>query len=520
MALAPRQESTNYRARPIDSFAEEAPILTPAQLRLIAEFSEYYFVTQPSIARIMVPDKPERTGRPKPRQLPDIRFSVSPRQIPKLKEAAQSFPNNGIIRIQDVSSFVWLVLHLAKQHAQSQILVLVPTIEMLEAIGASIIKAHPKNVAAIHSRLSKTEYWNQYKRVLSGEACIILSTRQGVFLPIQNNSHIIFFDSTSQDFKQDEQHPRYDSRIAALWLARHTQSKLLYASSSETIRRVSSPVPELPSARTAGVRVSLVDMKNEMQRKDFSIVAGLSLESIKGCLKRGKKIVVIALREESEKGVSVNAVFDILTTELKSCKVSKDLNDFDVLIGTPQALEGLKLSQERGKLGLLVFASIEPLLAISDYRSAERAYYRLMHWRMLARELGFERVMLQSYTPELAAVRAFAYGEFDAFKKQELKNRKELNYPPYSKLIKLSYRGKDAEKDVKAASTLLGGGDAYNKSNAAAKERPRRSHIMGPFTGADKKQSFIIKLSEGVATPRLASLGPDWSIDRDPENIL
>lgn len=367
-----------------------------------------------------------------------------------------------------------------------------------------------------HSKLSKGQRWNEYQNILSGNARAILATRQGVFLPIRENSHIIFFDGTSEDFKQYDQHPRYDARIVGAWLAKITKSKLLFASSSEVIGN--GDMTHFPSSRGRGLGVLLVDMKNEMNQKGFSIIAGRTIEAIRGALKQNKKAVVIALREESEKGVSVKSVIKLLTEELKNCKVGGEMGGFDILVCTPHALEGLKLSSEKRNLGLLVFASIEPLLAIPDYRSAERAYYRLSHWRMLAQELGFERIILQSYSPDSPAVRAFAYGEFEAFRNEELKHRKELNYPPFSKLIKLSYNPRHT------GGVLADSISADDRQDSIASELrsslQNDGTVAGPFTDARKRQSLLIKLSPGAKLPMLAELGPDWIIDRDPENVL
>ncbi len=174
-----------------------------------------------------------------------------------------------------------------------------------------------------------------------------------------------------------------------------------------------------------------------------------------------------------------------------------------MLVATPAILEGLKLSSKKQNLELLVFASIEPLLAIPDYRSGERALYRLKHWEMLARELGFARIMLQSYAPDSRPVRAFACGEFETFRDEELNNRKELNYPPFSKLIKLSYRGSDARAV-----------EEFKK-----KLKPKLN-ISGPFTDSDKHPSLLIKLTPDADLSPLGTLGPDWIMDRDPENVL
>ncbi|MEK7189244.1 MAG: hypothetical protein AAB671_01970 [Patescibacteria group bacterium] len=516
--VAPAQERTGFRARPVDSVIGSEPVLTASQLALIQEFSAYYFVTRGSVARLMVPERPERASPRSPSLVRrgrgggnDVPFSVSSSQLLQLKKAAASISSARFLTIQDVSSFVWLLLHLIKQGEQSQLLVLVPTLDMIDGIAGSVHKMCSDELAVIHSRLSLGQYWNAYQNIMAGSARVILSTRQGVFLPIRENSHIIFFDATSEDFKQYDQHPKYDSRIVASWLASITESKLLFASSSEIIAEQRTTPLLFPPARGQKLSVSLVDMKNEMSRRDFSAIAGATLEAIQETLSQHKKAVVIALREEPplnpplgkggrRGGVSVKSILEILTQELKNCKVSASEEQFQVLVATPRVLEGLKLSSERSSLGLLVCASIEPMLAIPDYRSPERVYYRLKHWQMLAQELGFGRIILQSYSPDSLAVRAFAYGEFEAFAADELASRRELSYPPFSKLVKLSYRGKDGK--------------------AAGELKRRLPNATGPFTDHSNRQSLLIKLPPNAQLPDLWDVSPDWAIDRDPENVL
>lgn len=515
LGLSAEQESKTYRTRPIDSVIEDEPVLTWSQIVLIQKFSAYYFVTPGSVARLIVPERPERFAKDGKRCQESFLaqkrlltpFSISRTQLPALKEAAEHISSARFLTIQDVSSFVWLILHLIKYSEQSQILVLVPTIAMIEAIAGSVHKMCSGALAVLHSGLAKGAYWSEYQKIRNGAARIILSTRQGVFLPIQNRSHIIFFDSTSDDFKQYDQHPRYDARIVGSWLSEITKSKLLFAASSEVLAEQKTPPLPLPPGRRRSMSIALIDMKNEMQRKDFSVIAGQTLEAIRETLALNKKIVVIALREESERGVSVAKILGILTGELKNCKVMVSGDDFEVLVTTPGALEGLKLSSKKQTLGLLIFASIEPLLAIPDYRSRERSYYRLKHWRMLAQEAGFERIILQSYSPDSPAIRAFAYGEFEAFRNAELKNRKELNYPPFTKLVKLS-QSRHAELDSASLREQI------------LKQVQDDVQVIGPFTDARKRQSLLIKLSKNAELPNLSELGTEWIIDRDPENVL
>ncbi|MBI2637247.1 MAG: hypothetical protein HYW81_03600, partial [Parcubacteria group bacterium] len=121
LALAARQESKKFRARPIDSILDQAPVLTQSQLRLIKKFGEYYVVAPGRVARLSVPERPERASRAKPGAYAHIPFAVSRSQLPGLKEAAKRISQTRFLRIQDVSSFVWLLLHLIKHSRQSQL---------------------------------------------------------------------------------------------------------------------------------------------------------------------------------------------------------------------------------------------------------------------------------------------------------------------------------------------------------------------------------------------------------------
>jgi len=56
-------------------------------------------------------------------------------------------------------------------------------------------------------------------------------------------------------------------------------------------------------------------------------------------------------------------------------------------------------------------------------------------------------VFVQTYSPEHPAVRAAAADEgFEPFARQELAERKEGGYPPYARLVNLTFKGESEEK--------------------------------------------------------------------------
>ncbi len=199
-----------------------------------------------------------------------------------------------------------------------------------------------------------------------------------------------------------------------------------------------------------------------------------------------------------------------MTEKLKNCKIAKNhpqKSDFDILVATPYALEGLKLLSERGKIGLAIFISIEPLISIPDFRSGERVFNKLNFWKILCRELRIPAIILQAYSPENLSIRAFCYGEYEQWVKSEKENRKHFFWPPYSTLIKLwpkKGQSPDTEETIKEIKKCF----------------KNKSKISGPFKDSKGKNSILIKLNKTTNGQSIKKFAPQWAIDRNPENIL
>jgi primosomal protein N' (replication factor Y) len=56
------------------------------------------------------------------------------------------------------------------------------------------------------------------------------------------------------------------------------------------------------------------------------------------------------------------------------------------------------------------------------------------------------RVVLQTYQPENTIIQAASRHDFAAFYAQELVHRRELGYPPFTRLVRLEYRSPSEEK--------------------------------------------------------------------------
>jgi primosomal protein N' (replication factor Y) (superfamily II helicase) len=108
----------------------------------------------------------------------------------------------------------------------------------------------------------------------------------------------------------------------------------------------------------------------------------------------------------------------------------------DVLIGTQMVAKGLDLPQ----VTLVGVVSADTALNLPDFRAGERTFQLLSQVAGRAgRGERPGRVIIQTYTPEHYAIQAVLKQDYKAFYAQEIAYRKELNEPPFSQLIRLTY---------------------------------------------------------------------------------
>ena len=73
----------------------------------------------------------------------------------------------------------------------------------------------PERVAVLHSSLSDGERYDEWHRIRSGEAQIVIGARSALFAPVENIGLIVVDEEHEPTYKQDET-PRYSARDAAV----------------------------------------------------------------------------------------------------------------------------------------------------------------------------------------------------------------------------------------------------------------------------------------------------------------
>lgn len=119
---------------------------------------------------------------------------------------------------------------------------LVPEISLTIHLMDAYRSCFGDRMAILHSRLSVGERHDEWRRIESGEARVVLGARSAVFAPVPNLGLIVVDEEHESSYKQDHA-PRYSARQAAEERARFEDAHVILGSATpsiETFSRASS----------------------------------------------------------------------------------------------------------------------------------------------------------------------------------------------------------------------------------------------------------------------------------------
>jgi len=106
----------------------------------------------------------------------------------------------------------------ALEKGRSAIL-LVPEIALVPALARTARQRFGESLAILHSNLSRAERHQEWERVRSGHARVVLGPRSAIFAPVADLGLVVVDEEHDGAYKQDAT-PRYNGRDLALWRAR------------------------------------------------------------------------------------------------------------------------------------------------------------------------------------------------------------------------------------------------------------------------------------------------------------
>ncbi len=248
-------------------------------------------------------------SRRKPRPSP-FAFDLNAAQdaaLNRLREAVEARKFSGIL-LHGVTGSGKTAVYLAGMRAvleagRSAIL-LVPEIGLTPAVAADLHQIFGDEVAILHSALSDKERAQQWHRIKSGDARMVVGTRSAVFAPVGDLALIIVDEEHDSSYKQEET-PRYHARDIAVMRAKMANAVVVMGSATPSLesyfnaKKNKYALVELPDRveQRPLPEVEIIDMRQEFQETGHEQVISRKLAAeIKERFDRKEQVMVLLNR--------------------------------------------------------------------------------------------------------------------------------------------------------------------------------------------------------------------------------
>jgi primosomal protein N' (replication factor Y) len=183
-------------------------------------------------------------------------------------------------------------------------IVLVPEIALTPQTVQRFAARFGKRIAVLHSALSDGERFDEWHRIRTGEAAVVIGPRSAVFAPVRQLGLIVVDEEHEPSYKQDET-PRYNARDVAVMRGWTEKCAVVLGSATPAmeswlnVEKGKYAMARLAS-RVAGRPmpcVYVVDMRIETAKAGHAqIFSGALLEALRLRLERGEQSILFLNR--------------------------------------------------------------------------------------------------------------------------------------------------------------------------------------------------------------------------------
>jgi len=318
-------EGAPERLREVLGTVEKGSLFPPDLLAVSNWMAEYY---QCGLGEVLAAAVPEKGSRRRKRDL-DVESVPTPEELVSLEEHPE-FSLTGrqeeilvpLLAGLEGRQYLTAVLHGVTASGKTAVyerlvasaleegrsaIILVPEISITPQIVALFRSRFGERVALFHSRLKSRDRYVQWRRVLDGEARVVIGPRSAVLAPVRDLGVIVVDEEHETSYKQTEPDPRYHARDVAVMRAREADALCVLGSatpSAESYRNALEgkylllEMPERISSRPMPT-IELVDLAAEQKerRREGTVILGERLEQeLDECLSRGEQSIIFLNR--------------------------------------------------------------------------------------------------------------------------------------------------------------------------------------------------------------------------------
>lgn len=182
-------------------------------------------------------------------------------------------------------------------------IVLVPEISLTPQMASWFRARFGDTAAILHSKLSDGEKFDEWKRIRSGEARVVVGARSAVFAPMESIGLIVVDEEHEASYRSDK-HPLYDARDTALQRCRMNGGVLVLGSATPAVPTFAKAMNGEYTLLEMSVRVQgrpmpaveVVDMRQEIVAGNKSIFSRRLYEALQETIAKGEQAVLFLNR--------------------------------------------------------------------------------------------------------------------------------------------------------------------------------------------------------------------------------
>ncbi|MCX5700343.1 MAG: primosomal protein N' [Candidatus Omnitrophica bacterium] len=509
------KKSEIKRLKPILELIDKVPLLSKEMLLITKELSEYYCCSWGEAIEVAIPDD-LRKGKKiisGDSSINGVRINSDPIYLDKKVSLIHDLDGRARwgVYINEIKQIL--------KNNQSAI-VLLPDVHDIAKVSSMINKELGIEVQPLYRKQPKE--LDAWLKVKSGGAQVIAGTRSAIFAPLNNLGLIIIDDEASSVYKQD-QVPHYHAREAGFLRAKIEGAKLILGSRVPSLESYYSSKKDkakytLVPRKSRFPDVKLIDTRHLafVDRKKKQVVARILEDAIYVVLNTKGKVLLFLNRKGFATQAACHACGKVLKCprcninlvyhykgNLLSChycnykieppkicpecnagyikfsgggtekmeselsrifpqarikiwdEACQDISDADIFIATSSVIRRADLNFD-----LIGVLGIDNTLNRVDFRATEKVFELLAGLLVLTDK----NILIQTSSPTHHCFQALFKKDESYFYEAELKQRKQLNFPPFSHLILVKLRGKSEEKVKVAAEALFNKLTKENKS--------------------------------------------------------
>lgn len=216
-------------------------------------------------------------------------------------------------------------------------IMLVPEIVLTPQLIQMFNNRLDKHIAIYHSGLSSGERYDEWRKINSGKAKIVIGPRSALFVPLKNIGLIILDEEHENSYRSD-QHPRYKTHDIAKMRAKIEGANLIFSSATPSVEMYyeakigNMEILNMPT-RIKNVPmpdVYVEDMRKELREGNRTIFSGRLYDEITQTLEAKKQIILFINRRGFSSFVMCRGCGHI--TRCDDCDVSMTLHKNEDLV--------------------------------------------------------------------------------------------------------------------------------------------------------------------------------------------